>query len=65
MVSLIVLVAAGLLTSSSAVSHVPRSANGARRGRRFKDSVLVQICAGILALGSLLLAVHVDLGAFR
>lgn len=69
MVSLIVLIAAGLLTSSCAVAYVPQSGAGAgahvkRRGR-FKDHALVQICAGILALGSILLAVHVQLGAFQ
>jgi len=69
MVSLIVLIAAGLLTSSSAVAYVPQSAAGAGAGagtklrRRFKNHSLVQVSAGILALGSILVAVHVQLGA--
>ena len=71
MVSLIVLIAAGLLTSSSAVAYVPQSAADAGAGagtklrRRFKNHSLVQVSAGILALGSILVAVHVQLGAFR
>jgi hypothetical protein len=65
MVSLIVLIAAGLLTSSSAVLHVPRTTAGAGRWRRLRDNSLWQICAGILALGAILLAVHIDLGTFR
>lgn len=65
MVSLIVLIAAGLLTSSSAVSRFPWSAADARSPRRFGISSLVQICAGIIALGSILLAVHVQQGGFR
>lgn len=69
MVSLIVLIAAGLLTSSSAVAYVPQSAADAGAGtklrRRFKNPSLVQVGAGILALGSILVAVHVQLGAFQ
>ena len=73
MVSLIVLIAAGLLTSSSAVAYVPQSAAGAGAGagagtklrRRFKNHSLMQVSAGILALGSVLVAVHFQLGAFR
>lgn len=64
MVSLIMLIAAGLLTGSSAVSQVPRSGPRARGRRRFKDKSMMQIFAGILALGSILLAVHVQLGGF-
>jgi hypothetical protein len=67
MVSLIVLIAAGLLTSSSAVAYVPQSASGAgtKLRRRFKNHSLVQVSAGILALGSILVAVHVQLDAFE
>ncbi|MDQ0680519.1 hypothetical protein QFZ30_003901 [Arthrobacter pascens] len=73
MVSLIVLIAAALLTSASAAAYVPQSAAdaGARAGagaklrRRFKNQGLVQLSAGILALGSILVAVHVQLGSFR
>jgi hypothetical protein len=64
MVSLIVLIAAGLLTAS-AVSRFPWSAADARSPRRFGNCSLLQICAGILALGSILLAVHVQQGGFR
>lgn len=69
MVSLIVLIAAGLLTSYSAVAYVPQSpadaGAGAKLRRRFKNHSLVQVSAGILALGSILVAVHVQLGAFQ
>ena len=71
MVSLIVLIAAGLLTSSTAVAYVPQSAADASAGagtklrRRFRNHSLVQVSAGILALGSILVAVHIQLGAFR
>jgi hypothetical protein len=67
MVSLIVLIAAGLLTSSTAVAYIPQSpaGAGAKLRRRFKNHFLVQVSAGILALGSILVAVHVQLGAFR
>jgi hypothetical protein len=62
MLSLTVLIAAALLTSSSAVLRLPRSAPGARPRRTFHDTSLLQVCTGIIALGSLLFAVHVDLG---
>ena len=65
MLSLIVLITAALVTSTSAVSLVARSAMGAGRRRRFKDASLLHLGAGILALGSVLLAVHIQLGAFR
>ena len=69
MVSLIVLIAAGLLTSSTAVAYVPQSTADASAGtklrRRFRNRSLVQVSAGILALGSILVAVHIQLGAFR
>ena len=70
MVSLMVLIAAGLLTSSSAVGYLPHSTADARAGAgaklrgRFKN-LLVQVSAGIFALGSILLAVHVQQGAFQ
>ncbi|WP_247043206.1 hypothetical protein [Arthrobacter rhizosphaerae] len=62
MLSLTVLIAAALLTSTCAVLRVPRSAPGARRWKAFSDSSLVLACTGIIALSSLLFAVHVDLG---
>ncbi|TAP41754.1 hypothetical protein [Arthrobacter sp. S39] len=69
MVSLMVLIAAGLLTSSSAVVHLPQSTAdagaGAKLRRRFKNHFLAQVSAGILALGSILVAVHVQQGAFQ
>ncbi|MDR6508985.1 hypothetical protein [Arthrobacter oryzae] len=65
MLSLIVLIAAGLVTSSSAVLRLPWPATRDCRRRRFEDNVPLQICAGILALGSVLLAVHVQLGTFQ
>lgn len=69
MVSLIVLIAAGLLTSSTAVAYVPQppadAGAGAKLRRRFKNHFLVQVSAGILALGSILVAVNVQLDALR
>ncbi|MEW9874213.1 hypothetical protein [Arthrobacter sp. HS15c] len=71
MVSLMVLIAAGLLTSSSAVVYLPQSTADARAGagaklrRKFKNHFLVHVSAGILALGSILVAVHVQQGAFQ
>jgi hypothetical protein len=65
MLSLIVLITAALVTSSSAVSLVPWSDTGAGSRRRFKDMSLLHVCAGILALGSVLLAVNIQLGAFQ
>jgi len=62
--SLIVLITAALVTSSSAVALVPWSATGAVRKKRFKDLSLLHIGAGSLALGSVLLAVHIQQGAF-
>ena len=71
MVSLMVLIAAGLLTSSSAVVYLPQSTAdagagaGAKLRRRFKNHFLAQVSAGILALGSILVAVHVQQSAFQ
>jgi hypothetical protein len=65
MVSLILLIAAGLVTSSSVVSHLPRSATDECRRRRLAASIRLQICVGVLALGAVLLAVHVQLGTFQ
>ncbi|UZX01508.1 hypothetical protein F8G81_01885 [Arthrobacter sp. CDRTa11] len=65
MVILIVLIAAALLTSLSAVVYIPQPAAGAKRLRRFTDRWGVQICAGTIALGSVLLAVHIQWGVFR
>lgn len=62
MLSLTVLIAAALLTSSCAVLGFPRSAPGTRLGKTFSDSTLFQVCTGIIALGSLLFALHLDLG---
>ena len=64
MLSLIVLVAAALLTSSSAASFISRSATGSPR-KRFRNMTLLHIGAGTVALGSVLLAVHIQLGAVR
>jgi Flp pilus assembly protein CpaB len=63
-VILIVLIAAALLTSLSAVAYVPQPAAGAKRRRRFKGRSAVQVCALIIALGSVLLAVHIQWGGF-
>jgi hypothetical protein len=65
MLSLIVLITAALLTSSSAVSLVPWSPTGAVRKKRVSELSLLHIGAGILALGSVLLAVHIQQGAFQ
>ncbi|WP_457965001.1 hypothetical protein M1E17_01685 [Arthrobacter sp. D1-29] len=65
MVILTVLIAAALLTSLSAVIYIPQPAAGAKRRWRFKDRSVVQTCAGIVALGSVLLAVHIQWGVFR
>jgi hypothetical protein len=65
MLILIVLIAAALVTSSSAVTLVSSSATGAWRRRRYQDMSLLHLCAGLLALGSVLLALHIQLGAFR
>ena len=64
MLSLIVLVAAALLTSSSAASSIRRSATGSPR-KTFRNMALLHIGAGTVALGSVLLAVHIQLGAVR
>ena len=65
MLSLTVLIAAALLTSSCAVLGFPRSAPGTRLGKTFSNSTLFQVCTGIVALGSVLLAVHIQWGVFR
>ncbi len=65
MLSLIVLITAALLTSSSAVSLVPWSSTGTVRKKRVRELSLLHIGAGILALGSVLLAVHIQQGAFQ
>jgi hypothetical protein len=61
MLSLIVLIAGGLLTSLSAVSDSPWSATR-NHPRRFEDFSLLQACAGSVALGAIFLSVHVQLG---
>ncbi|MBT2539104.1 hypothetical protein [Arthrobacter sp. ISL-69] len=65
MLSLIVLIAAALVTSSSAVTPVAWSATAASRKKGFKVFSLLHIGTGILALGSVLLAVHTQQGAFQ
>jgi hypothetical protein len=65
MLSLIVLIAAALVTSSSAVTRVPWSATGAVRKKRARELSLLHIAAGALALGSVLLAVHIQQEAFQ
>ncbi|BCW45463.1 hypothetical protein [Arthrobacter sp. StoSoilB5] len=63
MLSVSVIIAAALVTSFSAVSFMPRGASG--RLRRFKEGSLWQAGIGILALASVLLALNIQLGAFR
>lgn len=63
--SLVMLIAAGFLTSSSALLHNRPSSEGTRRRRIFRSNSLSQICVGIVALGAILLSVDVQLGAFR
>lgn len=65
MLSLIVLIAAALVTSFSAVSLVPWPPTGAVRKKSVRESSLLHIGAGVLALGSVLLAVHIQQGAFQ
>jgi hypothetical protein len=65
MLSLVLLIAAGLVTSSSAVAQLPWSAQREGRRRKLDDKVLWQIPAGVLALGAVLLAVNVQLGSFQ
>jgi hypothetical protein len=65
MLSLIVLITAALVTSSSAVTLVPWSATGEVRKKRARELSLLDIGAGVLALGSVLLAVHIQQGAFQ
>ncbi|MDQ0079077.1 energy-converting hydrogenase Eha subunit A [Arthrobacter oryzae] len=64
MLSLILLITAGLLTSSSAVLQLPSTTRECRR-RKFKGNFPLQISAGILALGAVLLAVNIQLGAIQ
>lgn len=64
MLSLILLITAGLVTSSSAVSQPPWSADRAG-GSKFEVRLVLQISAGILALGAVVLAVNVQLGVFQ
>jgi hypothetical protein len=59
--TLIVLIAAAIVTSTSAVLPVPWP--GARRGGTRSNVPLVII--GVLALGSILLAIHIQVGALR
>jgi hypothetical protein len=63
--SLVMLVAAGFLTSTSALLHNRPAGEGTRRRRIFRTNSLSQICAGIVALGAILLSVQVQSGAFR
>ncbi len=65
MVSLIMLIAAGLLTSSTAVSYVPQSFPGASRCKSLRYNPVLQTCIGILALSLVHLALHFQLGGFR
>lgn len=65
MLSLTVLITAALVTSFGAASLLPWSATGASPKKRFKDMSLLHIGTGILALGSVLLAVHIQQGAFQ
>jgi hypothetical protein len=65
MLSLIVLITAALLTSSCAVSLPPRSVTGRTRKKKVRNLSLWRICAGILALGSVLLAVHIQHGMLQ
>jgi hypothetical protein len=60
--TLIVLIAAGIATSISAVLPVPWPAP--RTGSRARSN-LPLLLAGVLALGAILLAIHIQLGAFR
>jgi hypothetical protein len=60
--TLIVLIAAAIVTSTSAVLPVPWP--GARTDDRARSNVPLLII-GILALGSILLAIHVQVGALR
>ena len=64
MLSLILLITAGFLTSSSAVSQPRRSAG---RGGRTNIAIrlLLQISAGILALGAVVLGVNVQPGWYQ
>lgn len=64
LLSLILLITAGLVTSSSAVSQPPLSA-GRGGGSKFEVRLVLQISAGILALGAVVLAVNVQLGVFQ
>ncbi|WP_156642097.1 hypothetical protein [Arthrobacter sp. B6] len=62
MLTLIVLIAAAMMTSASAVLPVQWPAS--RTGNRTKSNVPLLI-VGIVALGSILLAIHVQVGALQ
>lgn len=67
MLSLIVLITAGIVTSSTAIACARSSRNAMtepatiQRGKS-KTSHMTQICVGTAALGAVILAVHVQLG---
>jgi hypothetical protein len=67
MLIVIVLIAAGILTSSTAVAYArpPRKARSGHtliRLRSSKTEHLTDACVGLLALGAVALAIHVQLG---
>jgi hypothetical protein len=62
MLSLIVLITAGFLTSATAISYASSSGATLAQGRRSRAGLLSQICIAGFALGAILLAVHVQLG---
>lgn len=63
--SLVMLIAAGFLTSTSVLLHNRPSSEGTRHRKIFRSNSLSHICVGIVALGAILLSVDVQLGAFR
>ncbi len=63
--SLVMLIAAGFLTSTITLLHNRPSSWSTRRRRMFGTNSLSQACVGIVALGAVLLSVHAQLGAFR
>jgi hypothetical protein len=65
MLSLILLITAGLLTSSSAVAQLPSPETRECRRRQFNGNFPLQISSGILALGAVLLAVNIQLGTIQ
>ena len=62
MLSLIVVVIAGLLTSSLAIAFAGTSDSAKHPRRRSKSFIAAQICATGAALGAVLMVIHLQLG---